>query len=77
MAHKDAQLHQLQKQRQELEKRLGADKALASRHADYVPREDHEDTLAEVTSLKVQLIEALEELGAREKEVAEVSKGCL
>lgn len=44
----------------------------ARRGADYVPREQHEDTELELGAVKEQLLECLEELSARERELSEV-----
>lgn len=45
----------------------------ARRGADYVSREQHEEVELELDAVKEQLLECLEELGARERELSEVS----
>jgi hypothetical protein len=45
----------------------------ARRGADYVLREQHEEVELELGAVKEQLLECLEELSARERELSEVS----
>jgi hypothetical protein len=45
----------------------------ARRGADYVSREQHEEVELELAAVKEQLLECLEELSARERELSEVS----
>lgn len=84
LAQKDAQLGQLAQTKAALESRLGltgtgkdaaavAAAAIAAKRAgDYVPREQHEEIELELSAVKEQLLECLEELSAREKELSEV-----
>lgn len=71
VAQKDAQLAAMAKHKSDLEARLGVG-AGGERRVDYVPRGQHEDVTSELTAVKKQLIECLEELSAREREVTEV-----
>ena len=78
VAQKDAQLAHLSQHKATLEARLassgisGVAAAGGRRGVDYVPREQHEQLAEEAAGLKEQLVECLEELDARERELAEV-----
>lgn len=80
LAQKDAQLAQLAQIKATLESRLGltsggkdATTTAATRRAgDHVTREQHEEVELELSAVKEQLVECLEELSAREKELSEV-----
>ncbi|KAF8064552.1 hypothetical protein HT031_003352 [Scenedesmus sp. PABB004] len=87
LAQKDAQLGQLAGVKAALEARFGLadgeggpDEAPAApappRRGDYVPREQHEELELELGSVKEQLLESLEELSARERELSEVGAAC-
>jgi hypothetical protein len=83
LAQKDAQLDQLAQHKAALETRMGvtggkdaaavaAAAVAARRGADYVSREQHEEVELELGAVKEQLLECLEELSARERELSEV-----
>jgi hypothetical protein len=83
LAQKDAQLDQLAQHKAALEARMGltggkdaaavaAAAVAARRGADYVSREQHEEVELELGAVKEQLLECLEELSARERELSEV-----
>ncbi|GFR41280.1 hypothetical protein Agub_g1955 [Astrephomene gubernaculifera] len=67
---KDVRIKQLLEQKTELEKKIGT--AVGDRKSDYVTMGEYEDLQLEVQGLKEQLIGALEELAAREREAAEL-----
>ncbi|WIA18956.1 hypothetical protein OEZ85_003625 [Tetradesmus obliquus] len=88
LAQKDAQLDQLAQHKAALEARMGltggkdaaavaAAAVAARRGADYVSREQHEEVELELDAVKEQLLECLEELGARERELSEVNTACV
>lgn len=52
---------------------VGVAAAQKLRVRDYVSSEEHEEVAARLGAAKEQLVEALEELGARDRELAEVS----
>jgi hypothetical protein len=78
VAQKDAQLTHLSQHKATLEARLassgitGVAAAGGRRGVDYVSREQHEQLADEAAGLKEQLVECLEELDARERELGEV-----
>ncbi|GAX75484.1 hypothetical protein CEUSTIGMA_g2927.t1 [Chlamydomonas eustigma] len=69
VATKDAQIKALQHQKLEIERKFGV--PMSERNSDYVPRADYDDQTLEVHGLREQLVNVLEELAARERELAE------
>lgn len=83
LAQKDAQLAQLTQAKAALEARLGwppgkegsvsSVAGVTAQHGlEYVPRDQHEELELELAAVKEQLLECLEELSARERELSEV-----
>eukprot|EP00798_Chlamydomonas_sp_ICE-L_P007851 gene7851-1057_t len=71
---RDENIKSLISQRDELERKYGV--PTKDRMADYIPRSDYEDLGSENSSLKEQLVYCLEELAARERELAEMNEAC-
>eukprot|EP00955_Chlamydomonas_euryale_P087254 364281-Chlamydomonas_euryale.AAC.1 len=70
VAKKDAQIRALAHQKAEVERKYGV--PMSERTSDYVPRADYEDVILESAGLREQLVAVMEELAARERELAEM-----
>eukprot|EP00879_Flechtneria_rotunda_P017649 GHRR01018501.1.p1 GENE.GHRR01018501.1~~GHRR01018501.1.p1 ORF type:complete len:2335 (+),score=1054.13 GHRR01018501.1:417-7421(+) len=80
LAQKDAQLAQLDQLKAQVEASKYGHAGTAGavrRDGDYVSSQQHQDTELELKAVKEQLLECLEELGAREKDLHEMNSACM